>query len=63
MKMLFFAQKYLTRYTPDMFLEEYINFKIGTIPVQSLGSHIRPQPPGLGVKKKLNNHYLNILKF
>jgi hypothetical protein len=36
----FFAQKYLTRYTPEMFCEEYINFKIvhylshcGVIPV------------------------------
>jgi hypothetical protein len=25
--MPFFAQKYLTRYTPDMFFEEYINFQ------------------------------------
>jgi hypothetical protein len=40
-----------------MFFEEYINFKIlrylrrcGVIPVQSFGSHIRPQPPGLGLK-------------
>jgi hypothetical protein len=39
-KMLFFAQKYLTRYTHKMFFEEYINFKIvhylshcGVIPV------------------------------
>ncbi len=36
----FFAQKYLTRYTQEMFFEEYINFKIvrylshyGVIPV------------------------------
>ncbi len=36
----FFAQKYLTRYTHEMFFEEYINFKIvpylshcGVIPV------------------------------
>jgi hypothetical protein len=35
-----FAQKYLTRYTPEMFFEEYINFEIvhylshcGVIPV------------------------------
>ncbi len=27
-KMLFFAQKYLTRYTPETFFEEYVNFKI-----------------------------------
>jgi hypothetical protein len=52
----FFAQKYLTRYTQKMFFEEYINFKIfhylrhcGVIPVQSFESHIRPQPPGLGL--------------
>jgi hypothetical protein len=39
----FFIQKYLTRYIPEMFFEEYINFKIfnylshcGVIPVQSL---------------------------
>jgi hypothetical protein len=52
----FFAQKYFTRYTPEMFFEEYINFKIvhnlshcGVIPVQSFGSHIRPQSHGLGL--------------
>ncbi len=28
LKMPFFAQKYLTRYTCEMFFEEYINFKI-----------------------------------
>ncbi len=28
LKTLFFAQKYLTRYTHEMFFEEYINFKI-----------------------------------
>ncbi len=40
LKTPFFAQKYLTRYTHDMFVEEYINFKIvhylshcGVIPV------------------------------
>ncbi len=56
-KMPFFALKYLTRYTHEMFFEEYINFKIfcnlshcGVIPVQSFGSHIRPQPHGLGLK-------------
>jgi hypothetical protein len=27
-KTLFFAQKYFIRYTPKMFFEEYINFKI-----------------------------------
>ncbi len=38
-----------------MFFEEYINFKscrylkhCGVIPVQSFGSNICPQPPGLG---------------
>jgi hypothetical protein len=28
LKTLFFAQKYLTRYTHEMFFEEYINFKM-----------------------------------
>jgi hypothetical protein len=39
-----------------MFFEEYINLKIfcnlshcGVLPVQSFGSHIRPQPHGLGL--------------
>ncbi len=41
-KTLFFAQKYCIRYTPQMFFEEYINFKsflylrrCGVISVQS----------------------------
>jgi hypothetical protein len=53
-KMLFFAKKYSTRYTPDNFFEEYINLKnvcylrhCGIIPVQIFRSHIRTQPPGL----------------
>ncbi len=52
----FFAIKDLTRYTHEMFFEEYINFNIfrnlshcGVIPVRSFGSHIRPQPHGLGL--------------
>ncbi len=56
-KTQFFAIKYLTRYTHEMFFEEYINFKIfrnlshcGVIPVRSFGSQIRPQPHGLGLK-------------
>ncbi len=43
-------------YSKDFF-EKYINFTIfpylrccGVIPVQSCGSPIRPQPPGLGLK-------------
>ncbi len=55
-KTLFFAQKYLTRYTPKTFSEEYITFKIfcylrhcEVILVQSFRSHICPQPPGLGL--------------
>jgi hypothetical protein len=41
----FFAKKYLTRYTPETFFEEYISY-CGVIP---FGSHLRPQPqqPGL----------------
>jgi hypothetical protein len=61
-KNIFFADKYLTRYTHEMFFEEYINFKIvhnlshcGVIPVQSFGSHICPQLHGLG----LRYHHLN----
>jgi hypothetical protein len=48
----FFTQKYLTRYTPEIFLGEYINLKkfsylrhCGVTPVQSFGSHIRPRRP------------------
>jgi hypothetical protein len=55
-KTLFFAIKYLTTYTHEMFFEEYINIKIfrnlshcEVIPVRSFGSHIRPQPHGLGL--------------
>jgi hypothetical protein len=60
-KTLFFAQKYLTRYTQQTFFEEYINFKshylshCEVIPVQSFGSHICPQLPGLGL---LHEHFL-----
>ncbi len=59
----FFALKYLTRYTHETFFEEYINFKIfrnlshcGVIPVRSFGSHIRPQPHGLGLTSKSEAH-------
>jgi hypothetical protein len=55
-KMPFFAQKYLTRYTHEMFFEEYINIKIvhysshcGVIPVHSFESYVRPQPHRLGL--------------
>jgi hypothetical protein len=54
-KTLFFAQKYLTRYTYETFFEEYTNFQAHylshckVIPLQSFGSHIRPQPHGLGL--------------
>jgi hypothetical protein len=48
-------------YSRDFF-EEYMNFKIfcylrlgGVIPVQSFGSNIRPQPPGLGFKQDQNS--------
>jgi hypothetical protein len=55
-KTLFFAQIYLTRYTRETFFEKYVNFQnhylsqCGVIPVQRFGSHIRPQPQGLGLK-------------
>jgi hypothetical protein len=51
----FFAQKYLTRYTHETFFEEYMNFETHylspcrVIPLQSFGSHIRPQPHRLGL--------------
>ncbi len=51
----FFAQKYFTRYTYETFFEEYTNFEAHYlshcrgIPLQSFGSHIRPQPHGLGL--------------
>jgi hypothetical protein len=52
----FFAQKYLTRYTHETFFEKYMNFKTHylrhcrVIPLESFGSHICPQPHGLGLK-------------
>jgi hypothetical protein len=54
----FFAQKYFTRYTHETFFEIYVNFQnhflshCGVIPVQSFGSHICPQPHGLGLTFK-----------
>jgi hypothetical protein len=51
----FFALKYLTRYTHETFFEVYTNFegpylsRCRDIPFQSFGSHIRPQPHGLGL--------------
>jgi hypothetical protein len=71
MKTPFFAQKYLIRYTPKMFFEEYINFTnfsylrhCGVVPVQSLGSHIRLQPSELGLTWMLYNIAYQIpLKF
>jgi hypothetical protein len=53
----FFAEKYLERYTHETFFEEYMNFKTHyfshcrVIPLQSFGSHKRPQPHGLGLNK------------
>jgi hypothetical protein len=52
-KTLFFAQKYLTRYTPEMFFEEYINFNIFHYLSHCEVSkviYVHPQPPGLGLK-------------
>jgi hypothetical protein len=53
----FFAQKYLTRYTHETFFEEFTNFEAHYLshcrvkPLQSFGSHIRPQPHRLGLKR------------
>jgi hypothetical protein len=50
------SEQYLTRYTHKTFFEEYTNFQAhylshcGVIPLQSFGSHLRPQPHGLGLK-------------
>ncbi len=57
LKPLFFTYvKVLHKYTPKKFFEGNINFKIfqylrrcGVIPVQGFGSHMHPQPPGLGL--------------
>ncbi len=55
-KTLFFALKYFTRYTHETFFDEHTNFegyylsRCRDIPLQSFGSHIRPQPHGLGLK-------------
>jgi hypothetical protein len=52
----FFAPKYLTTYIHKTFFEEYTNFeanffsRFGVIFVRSFGSHIRPQPHGLGLR-------------
>jgi hypothetical protein len=50
-----FYAKELNKILPNVF-EEYMTFKMfcslrqcGGIPVQSFGSHIRPQPSGLGL--------------
>jgi hypothetical protein len=51
----FFAIKCFTRYTHETFIEAYTNFKAHNlsrcrdIPLQRFGSHIRPQPHGLGL--------------
>ncbi len=66
-KTLFFALKYLTRYTHETFFEQYTNFegyylsRCRVKPLQSFGSHIRPQPHGLGLirtdrESKLENN-------
>ncbi len=57
----FFALKYLARYTHETFFEVYMKFqghyssRCRDIPLQSFGSHIRPQPHGLGLKTTPEN--------
>ncbi len=65
----FFALKYLTRYTHETFFEEYVNITIfrnlshcGVIPVRSFGSHIRPQPHGLGLSIFLQCRICGVVK-
>ncbi len=55
-KTLFFTQKYLTRYTHEMFFEEYINFKIVDY-LSHCGVILCPQPHGLGLM------FLRVLEF
>ncbi len=64
----FFAPKYLTTYTHETFFEEYTNFEahylshFGVISVRSFGSHIRPQPHGLGLSIILTVFYFSQVK-
>jgi hypothetical protein len=59
----FFALKYLTRYTHETFFEVYTNLegpylsRYRDIPLQSFGSHIRPQPHGLGLSCYSERNY------
>ncbi len=63
----FFTHKYLTRYTHEMFFEECTNFEAHylshcwAIPLQSFGSHIRPQPHGLGLMYLMQKFHLETL--
>jgi hypothetical protein len=64
----FFTLKYLARYNPELFFDEYINCKIfhylshcGVVPVQSFGSHILPQQPGLRLRATLHDFYLSVI--
>ncbi len=56
----FFALKYLTRYTHETFFYAYTNFeghylsRCRDIPLQSFGSHICPQPHGLGLTLRIS---------
>ncbi len=65
----FFAQKYLTRNTHETFFEEYTNFQAHylshcrLIPLQSFGSHIRPQPHGLGLMEAEKSTFGGELSF
>jgi hypothetical protein len=66
-KMLFFAQKYLTRYNFETFFVEHMNFKIflysshcEVIPVQRFGSHICPQPPRLGLRNNTTSNVYDV---
>ncbi len=58
LKTPFFSLKYFTRYTHETFFEEYTNFEghylssCRDIPLQSFGSHLSPQPHGLGLIAK-----------
>jgi hypothetical protein len=64
-KTQFFALKYLIRYTHETFFEEYMNFeahylsRCRDIPLQSFGSHIRPQPHGLELRLLMHLFCLN----
>jgi hypothetical protein len=56
-----FSPKYLIRQTPKMFLKNtlILKFFVTSGVVQSFGSHICPQPSGLGLTHYLQSELFN----